>query len=698
MNLNDKIKAFLLRCTYAQKLAVVLFCTFLSFLFIAGGLYYSSYGLYRETLIDKRSFPIHAKVNRILNLVVLHYVEGVYAKTNPEKLNGDSLEKLGVQIDEEIQQFISMVSTHISTENLRLFAPRIRYHVDEVNDLVKAWQEYKKNYLNRTQDSQTEKFNAFLAVIQKVQTKIRDAFNFYENDDEGAKRLIDVNFTTIPQLIQETAIFFESVVNYTKEAELSNGDLYGVALNVHENITKMKVQLEGISKLIDSSLEKDTRNFFETTVSSVLDVSDTQSRLVLGDGVPDTAATYDYAKNALEIYGKAQESLNEFLAIMNTKQSASLFYRLYIGYALVFLALFTVLLIYFARVVLQPLKSLSDAANELAIGKVNTRVPIIKHDEVGEISEAFNALAAFLENTLREVKGVANGLLESVQVILGVARQLEQNIAVQDAELYVVKGHIKEIAVVVKEFSVLLNNVYKSINATAGFADVGRKSLSEMEHVMKKIVSASQSIVSTLNKLNVKIGSINDVISTIVNIADQINLLSLNTAIQANKAGPEGKGFTIIAKKIRELSGQTAFSTLGIEETVREIVNTVDFSTTNVNKFLDQVLLQVKDSVLLSEEFKNLIHFFQHQVEVFSSVNEDMAKQSESATDLQEVLRGLSNASKRTTVSVGQFYREIESLHQSTNSLVEKIDSFTHPSYILLAAGHAPEELSYKPE
>jgi methyl-accepting chemotaxis protein len=130
------------------------------------------------------------------------------------------------------------------------------------------------------------------------------------------------------------------------------------------------------------------------------------------------------------------------------------------------------------------------------------------------------------------------------------------------------------------------------------------------------------------------------------------------------------------------LSGQTAFSTLDIEKTVQEIVTSVDSSVSEVNGFLEQVMLQVAESTELSQEFKKLIDFFQKQVEAFESVNEDMSKQAESATELQEVLRTLSNASRKTTTSVNQFCREIELLHQSTTSLVEKIDSFTHPSYI----------------
>lgn len=694
MKINDRIKEFLLKCTYSQKLAVVLFCTFLSFTFIVGGLWYTSQGLYQQASLARHTLPFQVKISRLSNLLAQYRVEAIHNRINPESIDEVSLEVAEKSIDTEVEQFFLLIQEYIAKENSKLFRQKIQFHVDEVEDFVKEWQELKIKSSNVVLSDFEEKYQMLSLGLQNVQKKLWKFFKLQNNDDEGAKRLVDVNFGTLHDLTEQTSNLYEVISEINPKVDFKGSYLEGIAIQLSEISKQAQIQLEGISGLVDTPLERDTHNFFEDSLQKLIATIDTQVGIARSGAPSDPVLLYKTMKSALKTYSVIQDKIYSFLTDLYDTQAASMIFRLYTGYFLVFLALFTVLIIYFAKVVLQPLKHLSDAANELAIGKVNIRVPIIKKDEVGEISEAFNALAAFLENTLREVKGVSNGLLEAVQVILDVARKLERNIAIQDAELSVVKGHIKEIAVVVKEFSLLLTNVYKSINATTGFADVGRKSLSEMEHVMKQIVDASQSIVSTLNKLNMKICSINDVINTIVKIADQINLLSLNTAIQANKAGPEGKGFTVIAKKIRELSGQTASSTLDIEDTVREIISSVDASATEVNQFLEQVLLQVKDSTMLSDEFKKLIHFFQHQVEVFSSVNVDMAKQAESATELQEMLKGLSDASKKTTLSVSQFYREIESLYQSTTSLVQKIDSFTHPSYILLAMGQKAEELA----
>ncbi len=692
MNLNDKIRRFLLKCTYSQKLAVVLLCTFLSFIFIVGGLWFTSQGLYQQAKNDSRTFLFQQKMGQLTNNLQTYRLEALYSRINPKAADRPALDSIAEAVDHELDQFVTFLKEYVSNESFKLFRQKLQFHVEEMEDFVKDWNELKSLSQSIDATSFDEKAHQLFVNLRSSQIKLWEFFRLYWNDDEGTKRLIDLSFDTLPELTDLTVNFFSAAFDVPPRGEFKTSELETLALQLQEVLNKIEVQMSGLESLIDTPLERDTHQFLEESLVKISGAANLFIAKASSTDTQEASSLYVTTREAVKSFGGVQDKIYGFLRQMLDKQAATMKFRLYVGYFLVFLALITVLIIYFAKVVLQPLKHLSDAANELAIGKVNIRIPIAKRDEVGEIAEAFNALAAFLENTLREVKGVSNGLLNSVQVILDVARKLERNIAIQDAELAVVKGHIKEIAIVVKEFSLLLTNVYKSINTTTGFADIGMKSLSEMEHVMQQIVDASESIVGTLGKLNRKICSINEVIGTIVKIADQISLLSLNTAIQANKAGPEGKGFTVIAKKIRELSGQTASSTLDIEDTVREIISTVDAATREVNQFLEQVLSQVKDSTQLSDEFKKLIHFFQHQVEVFSSVNEDMARQAESATELQEMLKGISDASKRTTLSVGQFYREIESLHQSTTNLVEKIDSFTHPSYILLAAGTAANE------
>src|SRR5689334_21106748 len=102
---------------------------------------------------------------------------------------------------------------------------------------------------------------------------------------------------------------------------------------------------------------------------------------------------------------------------------------------------------------------------------------------------------------------------------------------------------------------------------------------------MHNILTSSSSIVSTLSTLQAEEWSIYQVITTIVKIADQSNLLSLNTAIRASKSGIQGIGFTVIAERIREMADQIALATLDIEKKVQEIIKAILEASEKVNLF-----------------------------------------------------------------------------------------------------------------
>lgn len=661
----------------------------LSFYFLAsGGVLYTYLGLRSELARDQVVYPVQTKIIALSNLLAIYQLEVQNKRLSPDLFDIE----LYAEAEKKIDELLIAVSLYLYKLDEDLGKDqKSSLQISKLEEFSKEWKHYKS--LDK-ETSIREVYTRYLQLARYVKNFQNDLQRYYEIDlnlDVGTVKLIDTSFTTIQNLSLQIPVFY-ALMSRSPEFDwvniLKNGDLYGVNYEVVRSENNIQQALSGISTEIDPALGVDSRPILVPLIEQLIQANSSM-REVIGREMQLSSQlvplrpleVYQISQNALESYEGLQEVLNQFLLSMSKTQFDVVIFRFNLSIVLTSFAIFMVVLLFASRIVRKPIQEICEAAAELAVGKVNVRIPIHFNDEVGEMAQAFNNLAAFLENKLKEVKGIAGNLLSSVQTIFEVARQLERNIQVQDNELGAVRGHITQISGTVKGFSLNLDNVYKSINATTGLADLGSKSLGEMEMVMQQMVKASNSIVNTLNVLKEKMNSINDVISAIVKIADQINLLSLNTAIQANKAGPEGKGFSVIARKIKELSGQAAFSTLDIEFTVTQIIESVNECVVLVDQFLHDVLLQVCDSTQISEEFKSLIDFFENQVEVFKSVNDDMLRQAESATEIQKVLISLSDAARKSTQSTNQFYREIEALHHSTTSLVEKIESFTHPSY-----------------
>src|SRR5688572_32151975 len=116
-----------------------------------------------------------------------------------------------------------------------------------------------------------------------------------------------------------------------------------------------------------------------------------------------------------------------------------------------------------------------------------------------------------------------------------------------------------------------------------------------MEGTMRLIMDASGAITAKLAVLSEKTANINSVVTTITKVADQTNLLSLNAAIEAEKAGEYGRGFAVVATEIRRLADQTAVATSDIEQIVREIQSAVSAGVMGMDRFAEEVRTGMND-------------------------------------------------------------------------------------------------------
>src|SRR6201747_2968174 len=116
-----------------------------------------------------------------------------------------------------------------------------------------------------------------------------------------------------------------------------------------------------------------------------------------------------------------------------------------------------------------------------------------------------------------------------------------------------------------------------------------------MEGTMRRVSEAAGSVSAKLAVLSEKAGNISLVVTTITKVADQTNLLSLNAAIEAEKAGEYGRGFAVVATEIRRLADQTAVATLDIEQMVKEMQSAVAAGVMGMDKFGEQVRRGIGD-------------------------------------------------------------------------------------------------------
>ena len=235
----------------------------------------------------------------------------------------------------------------------------------------------------------------------------------------------------------------------------------------------------------------------------------------------------------------------------------------------------------------------------------------------------------------------------------------------------------KQISVTSKELVQTIKQVADVAEKTTILANSGQAGLSRMKTTVQQIVEASASITDRLAVLNEKAGNIGAVVTTITKVADQTNLLSLNAAIEAEKAGEAGRGFAVVATEIRRLADQTAVSTSDIEQTVKEIQSAVAGGVMGMDKFSEEVRRGVVVVQQVSEELSQIIQQVQTLTPSFESVSEGMQSQSLGAQQISDALSQLSEAATQTVGSLRQSNIAVEQLNEAARGLQQGVSRFT---------------------
>ena len=166
-------------------------------------------------------------------------------------------------------------------------------------------------------------------------------------------------------------------------------------------------------------------------------------------------------------------------------------------------------------------------------------------------------------------------------------------------------------------------------------------------------------------------------VTTITKVADQTNLLSINAAIEAEKAGEYGRGFLVVAREIRRLADQTAVATLDIERMVKDMQQSVSAGVMEMDKFSEQVRRGVEEVGRLSGQLGEIITAVTSLTTRFEQVNEGMAAQSQGAEQIREAMIRLSEGANQTIRSLAEFNRATDQMRDAVGSLKEDVSFFT---------------------
>tara|TARA_R110001583_G_scaffold16561_20_gene67958 strand:+ start:101 stop:1708 length:1608 start_codon:yes stop_codon:yes gene_type:complete len=343
---------------------------------------------------------------------------------------------------------------------------------------------------------------------------------------------------------------------------------------------------------------------------------------------------------------------------------------------LIAIVLVMLLIIIYAKALSLIIRDIVSVVEKVSDGYLQNKSPHDGSNELGQLSSKINQMTKSLKILTGNMVKSSSKLSESVSNMTTTSKEQESTVSEQATSTQEIVASSQEITQTAKELLNNMNEVANAVDHAASTAQEGREDLHTMKTILGNMVSSSKDIGTKLSILNEKISNISIVVTTINKVADQTNLLSINAAIEADKAGEAGIGFSTVASEIRRLSDQTAIATWDIEQLVKEIQTAVSSGVMGMEKFHSGIKVGVEEISKVGDKLSDIVEQVGYIGPHFVAVHEGMEAQTEGAEQISTGVFQLGETVSDLLQSIRYSNKTIEAVDLEAKQLSETCKRF----------------------
>lgn len=474
---------------------------------------------------------------------------------------------------------------------------------------------------------------------------------------------------------------------------ISNGDTDLMAYHrgeYYDNAPKIEPRVSTVEALLAQNL---INNSYQATLRKLLNDSAQWNAKIKGivDNENHAQAMQTYAEIGLELdqefiqlreaFASIQDEVDNLFKQTTSTQIVSIAQT---RNTLIFGGLFALIAAilssaFFIRLTNQPVQRLRHALEVLTTGTgdLSARLPVDSHDELGQIAKSFNVFVEKIHTTVSQVVDASKSVTAQSEDLLGITQTVSKQADEQQSESLAVASAVEQLNSNSNTMAHSASDAADASQTANGSAQRGEQLIGQTVGSITTLSNDIQSASEVIHSLEQEVGNISSILDVIRGIADQTNLLALNAAIEAARAGEQGRGFAVVADEVRSLASKTQESTGEIQNMIerlqagsRQAVSVMSNSENSTELAVEQI-----------NEVRNALGDITQAIASINNLNQQISsaasEQSQVSNEVSGSVQRIATASRDAALVVAQAERSCAELEQTSQHLNASATQFT---------------------
>jgi methyl-accepting chemotaxis protein len=332
--------------------------------------------------------------------------------------------------------------------------------------------------------------------------------------------------------------------------------------------------------------------------------------------------------------------------------------------------------VWLLRSKLAPLGDLVRQAEALGAGDLSVRLNVSSNDEIGQLARAFNQMSQALSTMVEHIRKASGEVNSRAQALSGLSGGAYEGMEQQSGEITSMAGAVEEFSATSLNIADNMGSTQRLAQENAQQTQIGRTSMDEASSSLEQIAGALNSTATVINTLGQRSQEIGGIVGVITSIAEQTNLLALNAAIEAARAGEQGRGFAVVADEVRNLASRTRQAT----DEISGMIQSIQQETGNAISTMEQGNLLMQEGLSRNANVASALARIDEQSrsagEQFAAITTATQEQSSTATLLSSNLQSIALANSEQREVVSNLAVTAKELEKLAADLRQEVDRF----------------------